>query len=292
MPAYCATITTLGSKELNYHVSPENVVYRWSTTNAPIPVGIDLKSFENFKEGLGPLVKRCLIIVLKKFNDNNVGPKFQFVSDPIDSAFVVSFGGRTRCDLYACSFFPDSYPKDWYIYVYSPGLTLCQEQLDDLLNNTVGDIQLETARSQALERQLVRILTHEMLHVVGVRHCDAHLTEKSQPCVRFPPDLTDGENNEERLMQRMLHWKDLSRIDWNHRTLVEIRQIYKESMTHVGGHRIRDVSWQDGAMERKEIATNNAGCCTPKSRNKWGLLMRAVLSRFLAGLRNITRYWF
>lgn len=194
-----------------------------ATKNTPIPVGIDLSGFERYKKGMGSLVRGCLIAVLQKFNDNGVGPKFEFARNPSSSAFVVTFSGRRDC--YARSFFPDSNPKDWYIYFYSLGLTPCKEQSDSLLNDTVGDIQ--TARSQALERNLVKILTQEVLHVVGVRHCDAHLTERSQPCVRFPPDLSDDDNNEERLMQRRLHWQDLSRInfDWNARTLEEIRQI-------------------------------------------------------------------
>lgn len=253
-------------------------MYRWAIKNTPVPVGIDLSGFEGYKKGMGSLVRGCLITVLKKFNDNGVGPKFEFARNPSSSAFVVTFGGRH--DGYASSFFPDSDPNDWYIYVYSPGLTLCKEQSDSLLNDTVGDIP--TARSRALERKLVNILTHEMLHVVGVRHCDAHLTETSEPCVRFPSDLSDEENNEERLMQRRIHWQDLSRIDfdWNPRTLEEVRQIYQPERTHIGDRRVRDVLWQEGVRERKEIARNNAGFCTPNSQDnsRRGLLRAIVLS--------------
>ncbi|KAH8761597.1 hypothetical protein F5883DRAFT_126203 [Diaporthe sp. PMI_573] len=229
----------------------------------PVPVGIDFSSFESCEQA--SMVQRCLIIVLDRFNANNVGPKFQFVHDPFHSAFFVRFGGDYP--RYANSFFPDSHPKDWYIDVFKAGLTLSAEQ-EQFLINTTRRRNIRAARSRALEQNLVKILTHEMLHVVGVRHCDAHLTEKAQPCVRFPPDLTDDENNEEHLMQRMIHWKDLSWIDWKSRTLEEIRQIYVEERKYIGPHKIRDVSWQAGAEERRRIAMSIARCCNPRPQDK------------------------
>lgn len=255
MLSRCATISTLGSKDLNYHVNPNNDVYRWQTTNTPIPVGIDISSFETDEQGL--MAQRCLRTVLGRFNANNVGPQFQFVHDPCHSAFFIRFGGDYP--MYAHAFFPGSPPKDWYIDVFKPGLTLSAEQAQFLMQTRGRDIC--AARSQALEQNLISILTHEMLHVVGVRHCDAHLTEKDR-CVRFPADLSDQENDEDRLMQRMLNWRALSQLDWMNRTIQDIQQIYAMNVgEYIGCFRIHDVSWQDGAKQRKEIALRNARCC-------------------------------
>lgn len=211
------------------------------------------------------MVQRCLITVLDRFNVNNVGPKFQFVHDPFFSAFFVRFGGDYP--LYANSFFPDSLPKDWYIDVFKAGLTLSAEQ-EQFLVDTTRRREIRAARSRALEQNLINILTHEMLHVVGVRHCDAHLTEQGKRCVRFPPDLSDQENDEDRLMHRKLSWRTLSWIDWKARTLEEIRQIYIEERQCIGRHKIRDVSWQAGAEERRRIAMSIAKCCSPSLQGK------------------------
>lgn len=253
MPICCATTSTLGSKDLNYHVNSDNDVYRWQTTGNLIPVSIDVSSFETHEQGL--MAQRCLETVLARFNTRNVGPKFRFVDNPCHSAFFVRFGGDYS--KYAQAFFLGSPPKDWYIDVFKPGLTLSAEQEQFLVRIGGG----YTARLQALEHNLVKVLTHEMLRIVGVRHCDAQLTEK-EICVRFPLDLTDDENNEEHLMQRVLDWRSLSQHDWMDRTIREIQQIYalKEGES-IGCHRVRDVSWEVGARQRKEIALRNVRCC-------------------------------
>ncbi|KAH8774773.1 hypothetical protein F5883DRAFT_547585 [Diaporthe sp. PMI_573] len=204
------------------------------------------------------MVQRCLIIVLDRFNANNVGPKFHFVRDPSYSAFYVTFGGRDP--LYANSFFPGSHPRDWYIDVYTSALTLSEDQAQSLMETRLGDFAV--AKAQALEQNLVKILTHEMLHVVGVRHCDAQVTETADRCVRFPPSLSDEENNEELLMQPTLDWRCLSQVEWKDRTIQEIQQIYAMKVgDRIGRHRIRDVSWELGAKKRKEIALRNARWC-------------------------------
>ncbi|KAL1853968.1 hypothetical protein Daus18300_011635 [Diaporthe australafricana] len=255
IPSYCATNSIPGPEDLNYHVNSNNGLYRWKTTKtSSIPVGIDISSFESYEQGL--MAQRCLITVLDRFNVKNVGPKFQFVSHPFHSAFFVRFGGDYP--IYARAFFPGSLPEYWYIDIFKPGLTLSAEQEEFLMRTGAGD----TAKLQALEQNLIKILTHEMLHVVGVRHCDAQVTEKAEKCVRFPPDLSDDENNEEHLMQRFLDWKSLSQLDWMDRTIQEIRQIYAmKDGEYIGCHRIQDVSWEDGARRRMEIARRNALCC-------------------------------
>jgi hypothetical protein len=229
-------------------------LYRWQTTEAPIPVSIDITSFESFEQGL--LAQRCLITVLDRFNAHNVGPKFKFIHYPFHSAFFVRFGGDY--EIYARAFFPGSLPEDWYINIFKPSLVLSAEQEQYLMHTGARD----AGRMQAVEQNLIKILTHEMLHVVGVRHCDAQVTEKAEKCVRFPPDLSDDENNEERLMQRFLDWTIAAQLDWMDRTIQEIQQIYAMNEGgYVGCHKIQDVSWEDGARRRKEIAWRNALCC-------------------------------
>lgn len=203
------------------------------------------------------MVKTCLIAVLNKFNASNVGPKFRYVVKPSRSAFFVRYGGDHP--LYALSFFPGSHPKDWYIDVFKLSLTLSEDQEQFLMDTRRGD--LAKARKEAVKRNLISILTHEMLHVVGVRHCDAQLTEM-ETCVRFPPNLSDDENNEELLMQPSLDWRNLYRLKWLSRTVQEIQQIYAmRAGERIGCHSIRDVSWKVGAKQRKEIALRNARCC-------------------------------
>lgn len=173
------------------------------------------------------------------------------------SAFFVRFGGDHP--LYAHSFFPGSLPKDWYIDIFKLSLTLSEDQEQLLVDSIRGDISF--ARKRALEINLINILTHEMLHVVGVRHCDAQLTEMER-CVRFPPELSDEENSEEHLMQRSLDWRSLNQLQWLSRTIQEVQQIYAmKAGERIGCHRIRDVSWQAGAKQRKEIALRSARCC-------------------------------
>lgn len=123
-----------------------------------------------------------------------------------------------------------------------------------------------SVRLQALGDNLIKILAHEMLHIVGVRHCDIDLNEK-EPYVRFPPELSDNDNWDP-LMQPRLDPKDFSRLDWRSQTLEEVRQIYamNEGDT-VGCHRIRDVSWRDGRKVRKRMARINAQYCISKRRN-------------------------
>lgn len=201
------------------------------------------------------MAQRCLITVLGRFNTHNVGPKFDFVDNPCHSAFFVRFGGDYP--IYAHAFFPGSPPKDWYIDIFKPGLILSAEQEQFLAHIGAG----HAAKLQALEHNLVKILTHEMLHVLGVRNCDAQLAERER-CVRFPLDLTDDENNEEQLMQGFLDWRGLSQHDWMDRTIREIQQIYDlKAGESIGCHRVRDVSWEVGAKQRKEMALRNARCC-------------------------------
>lgn len=201
------------------------------------------------------MVKRCLKIVLHSLNDNNIGPKFQFVDDPGSSAFFVTFGGDSS-HCYASSFFPGSHPKDWYIYVFKLALMLSEEQ-EQLLIQT-RDRDGKSAGSQALEQNLIKILAHEMLHIVGVRHCAVDLNVEKEPYVRFPPELSDNDNWDP-LMQPRLDRMDLSRLGWNSQTLEEIRQIYAMNEGEkIGLHRIRDVSWRDGTQLRKHMAMANA----------------------------------
>jgi len=258
MPICCATSSTLGSKSLNYHVNHDNSVCRWQVTDIPIPVGIDLFSFDSSDEAC--MARTCLIAVLERFNASNFGPKFQFVDHPSHSAFFVRFGGDHSS--YANAFFPGSHPKDWYIDLFRPSLTLSEDQEQSLRNTPSRGEDISAAKAQALEQNLVKILMHEMLHVVGVRHCDAQDTETMERCVRYPHDLSDDKNNEERLMERSLDWRIFSQLDWMNRTLQEIREIYAmKGGDFLGCHRIRDVSWEVGAKQRKEIALRNARCC-------------------------------
>lgn len=210
------------------------------------------------------MVKNCLEIVLRSLNDSNIGPKFQFVKDPCRSAFSVTFGGaHPHC--YASSFFPGSHPKDWYIYVFKLGLTLSEEQEQLLINAKGGDVK--SARLQALEQNLVKILAHEMLHIVGVRHCHVDLNDEKEPYVRFPPELSDNDNWDP-LMQPRLDRMDLSRLGWKPQTLEELRQIYAMTGEEtIGCHRIRDVSWRDGRKVRKRMARINAQYCISKRRS-------------------------
>lgn len=209
------------------------------------------------------MVKRCLARVLSSLNAHNIGPQFRFVEDPSESAFFISFGGdHPRC--YASSFFPGSHPKDWYIYVFKQGLKLSSDQKRSFMDaESAGS---KTARLEALEQNLIKILAHEMLHIVGVRHCDVNLDVEQEPYVRFPPELSDNDNWDP-LMQGSLDRMDLSRLGWKSQTLEEIRQIYAmDEGETVGCHRIRDVSWQDGARVRKRMARINAQYCGSKQQ--------------------------
>lgn len=207
------------------------------------------------------MVKRCLKIVLRSLNDNNIGPKFHFVEDPSSSAFSVTFGGD-HPHSYASSFFPGSHPKDWYIYVFKLGLTLSEEQQQLLIQTR--DRNVKPAGLQALEQNLIKILAHEMLHLVGVRHCTIDLNVEKEPYMRFPPELSDNDNWDP-LMQPRLDRMDLSRLGWNSQTLKEIRQIYAMNEGEkIGFHKIRDVSWRDGMELRKHIARFNAQNCLSK----------------------------
>lgn len=210
------------------------------------------------------MVKRCLVQVLDSLNAHNIGPQFQIVDDPSDCAFFISFGGdQPQC--YASSFFPGSHPKDWYIYVFKLGLTLSKDQGRFLLDSGSGDIK--TTRVQALEQNLIRILAHEMLHIVGVRHCHVDPIVETEPYARFPPELPDHENWDP-LMEPTIDRMDLSRLGWKSQTLQEIRQIYAMNGGEmVGFSRIRDVSWRDGAEVRKHMARINAQYCISKLRN-------------------------
>lgn len=259
---YCATICTASSKHLNYHVNPDNDVYRWQTTDGFIPIGINLSRFESREQR--SIVKTCFEMVLRSLNDSNIGPKFQLVKDPRRSAFSVTFGGE-HPHCYASSFFPGSHPKDWYIYVFKLGLTLSEEQEQLLINARGGDVK--SARSQALEQNLIKILAHEMLHIVGVRHCHVDVNYEKEPYVRFPPELSDNDNWDP-LMQSRLDRMELSRLGWKSQTFEEIRQIYAmNDGDTVGCHRIRDVSWRDGRKLRKRMARINAQYCISKRRD-------------------------
>lgn len=238
-------------------------MYRWQTTEGSIPIGINISSFESRKQG--SMVKRCLKIVLRSFNDKKVGLKFQFVKDPGRSAFSVIFGGDHH-HSYASSFFPGSHPKDWDIYIYKPGLTLSEDQ-EQLLVQPGGGV-METARIKALEQNLIKILAHEMLHIVGLRHCVIDRNMENEPYVRFPPGLSDHDNLDP-LMQPRLDWMDFSRITtWKPQTLQEIRQIYamNEGET-VGCHIVRGVSWRDGTRVRQRMARTNVQHCISSWRN-------------------------
>lgn len=263
VPDYCATICTPASKYLNYHVNPDNDIYRWQTTEGSIPIGINLQSFESREQG--SMVKRCLKIVLRNLNDNNVGPKFQLVKDPRRSAFSVTFApGASHC--YASSFFPGWHPKDWDIYVFKQGLTLSEEQERLLIQPRGRDVN--SVRLQALEQNLIKILAHEMLHVLGVRHCVVDLNVERESYVRFPPELSDCDNWDP-LMQPGVDRMDLSRLNWKSQTIKELRQIYamNEGDT-VGCHRIRDVSWRDGMRVKEQMARIHAQYFVSKRRTK------------------------
>lgn len=205
------------------------------------------------------MVQRCLVQVLDSLNAQNIGLQFRFVDDPSDSAFFISFGGnQPRC--YASSFFPGSHPKDWYIYVFKLGLALSKDQGRFLLDS--GSEDIKAARLQALEQNLIKILAHEILHIVGIRHCDVDPIVETEPYVRFPPELSDR-NNWDPLMQPKLDRMELSWLGWKPQTLQEIRQIYAMNEgDRVGFHRIRDVSWRDGAERRKHMARSNAQYCS------------------------------
>lgn len=152
--------------------------------------------------------------------------------NPSESAFFVTQGiGRAHC--YASAFFPGSDPKDWYIYVYKLGL-----ELD--------------------KGHLIKILTHEMLHVLGVRHCYVDPKGEFEPYVRYPRGLSD-DNNWDFLMQPQLSPCDLSEHDLEPRTVKHVREIYDMPVgTKIGGHEIQEVSWQVGAEEKRAIAKHNA----------------------------------
>lgn len=239
-------------------------MYRWKATDGPIPIGINLSSFESRKQS--SMVKRCLARVLSSLNAHNIGPQFRFVEDPSESAFFIFFGGdNPHC--YASSFFPGSHPKDWYIYVYKQSLKLSTDQKRLLMD--AGSAGIKTARLEALEQNLIKILAHEMLHIVGLRHCDVNLDVEQEPYVRFPPGLSDNDNWDP-LMQGSIDRIDLSRLGWNSQTLEETRQIYAMAEGETVGrhsHRIRDVSWQDGAKVRKRMARINAQYSGSRQQN-------------------------
>lgn len=248
IPIYCATCT-LASNHLNYNANLDTYVYRWQTTERPIPIGINLSSFESNKQR--SLVTRCLKVVLQKLNDNleTVGPQFRLVKRHSSSAFVVTFEGENP-HCYASAFFPDWSPRNWYINVYKPGLTLCSEQKQHLRRTKRGDTK--TAQLKALEQNLIAILTHEMLHIIGIRHCAIDENVERAPYVRFPIHLSD-EDNQDPSMKPNLNWEDLSNFDLKPQTVEEIRQIYakKEGET-IGPYIIRDVSWRSGVKIRRK----------------------------------------
>ncbi|KAG8167395.1 hypothetical protein KVR01_003084 [Diaporthe batatas] len=256
----CTTIGTPAARDLNFHVNGV-LALRWRPTSNSIPIGIDSSTFES--NGQASLVKRCLCRVLDSLNAKNACPRFHYVDEPSDSAFYISFGGDDP-RRYASSFFPGSHPKDWYIYVYKLGLTLSRKQ-KRFLKETVGEGgDIKAARLRALEQNLTIILAHEMLHVIGIRHCDAHRTEKEVPCVRYPPGLPNKYTRDP-LMKSKLGWEDFSRLAWKPRTIEEIRKIYSmEEGEKMGRYTIQDVSWEDGAGVRKIMALHKARCCVPK----------------------------
>lgn len=231
IPTYCATICTSTSGDLNYHVNPDDKkIHRWRTTDGSIPVSINLKSFESVTQSLK--VQECLEAVLRNLNDKNLGPKFHFVKEPSESAFFITHGiGRARC--YASAFFPGSDPKDWYIYIYKLGLELDKDCL-------------------------INILTHEMLHVVGVRHCYVDPKREYEPFLRYPLKLSDTDNWDG-LMQSHLDLNDLSKHKLEPRTVKHVREIYDMPVGEkIDGHEIQDVSWKLGAEEKRAIAKHNA----------------------------------
>ncbi|KAH8743103.1 hypothetical protein F5883DRAFT_594090 [Diaporthe sp. PMI_573] len=200
-----------------YPVHGKSEIYRWRLAEGPIPVGIITSNFESHKKGLGLVVRNCLNTVLDRFNMNNVGPKFELVDDPCDSAFFVTFGDghSTRFS----SFSPESHPADWYIYVYSGVLTS-----EDQVKSLEEDMRAEThdAMASPLEKNLIEILTEVMLRVVGVQHNDAEWNETNS-----------GKPN----------------------TLDCIREIYSmKEGEDIEGHRIVDISWKVGGRRRREIA--------------------------------------
>lgn len=244
---------SLALNSINCHIHPDNHLYRWQPDN-PIPIGINFSSFKSGEDML--LVKTCLKFVLHKFNFRNVGPKFFFVSDPSVSAFFVTFveDDRRRAPgdrvPLAKAFFPSQDANEWFIYLYSGSLTLNEHEEDSL----------SIPRSQAVEQKLIMILTHELLHVLGVRHCDAHVIEKGLPCIRFPSNLSDEEHHEP-LMDPSLPSKQTSQpqLDWKDSTVEAIQQLYDvRNGGYVEGHKVRDVRWQAHVKEKEKQLRNNA----------------------------------
>lgn len=257
----CTTTGTQVSKDLNFQVSGK-FASRWRLTGKPIPVGIN---FSSFKRSQRATVRNCLIRVLDSFNAHNVGPQFQYVGDASKSAFFISFRGD-HPDCYASSFFPSDHPKDWYIVVYRLGLTLDKEQKRHLRDTAGEHDNIKDMKQKALEQNITQILAHELLHIVGVRHCDVNPQDEKEPYVRFPRGQSD-EDNFDPLMRTKLPWRDFSQLDWKPETLEEIRQLYAmKAGEKIGPYTIRDVSWEDGAKRRKKIAINNARYSVPKRR--------------------------
>lgn len=244
---------SLALNSINYHIHPDKHLYRWQPDN-PIPIGINFRSFKSPEDKA--MVKKCLKSVLAKFNSMNVGPKLFTVSDPSVSAFFLTFveddrrrapGDSVRLGK---AFFPSRDADNWFIYLYSGSFTLNEDEEDSSA----------IPRSQALEQKLIRILTHELLHVLGVRHCDAHLTEEDLPCIRVPSNLSEDEHHEP-LMEPALssNWASQSPSDWKHSTVKAIQQVYavKEG-EYIEGHKVQDVRWQAHVEEKKKQVRKNA----------------------------------
>lgn len=215
-------------------------MYRWGAEDGPIPISVNLNSFklDNHGNRRGPMVQRCLETVVRKLNYLNIGLQFECVQSPSESAFFVTRGiGYT--DSYASAFFPGSDPKDWYIYIYDLGL-----ELD--------------------ETRLIKVLTHEMMHVVGLRHCYVDPEKENEPYVRYPRGISNKENWDT-LMQPHLTLSDLSKYDLKLRTVEDLRKIYAlKTGEWVDCYEIQDVSCKVGAAYRRAIALNNACFYIPK----------------------------
>jgi hypothetical protein len=121
---------------------------------------------------------------------------------------------------------------------------------------------MAAARLEALEQNLSAILSHEMLHIMGLRHCDAQQTEKGKPCGQYPSRISPKDHHDP-LMQTYLDWSDFSELDWNSKTMKHIRKIYtkkddgkifaKTDDGEIVGYKIKNVSWEAGAKERDDL---------------------------------------
>ncbi|OTA79526.1 hypothetical protein M434DRAFT_38301 [Hypoxylon sp. CO27-5] len=166
----------------------KNTIYRW-TPQSTITYNVN-KFFPKSK--LAHAMK-CLNEAAVEWNKANIGVQFKRVPDNTPAVFQLAYATGNRGWL-ACAFFPNAKLEDRQLYI------------------------CERAFEQLYSPWMANIFSHELGHILGLRHDFAPEREKHYPCVVW------GSRNLSSVMNYFDH--DMSQMRLQETDHDELRQFY------------------------------------------------------------------